>query len=157
MTTARGQLHPSVQKFKQFVRHHPKMTQIVRNGEKTWQQFYEEWYLLGEQDAVWNTYKENPIETKQAAAQTNVIGEEQVAAQTNVIGEEESKKDWMGQMLTFIKNMNVDQMQQHLANVTSVIGSVQQVVQSFKGGTNVPQQEQPQQPVQNNPFFFQKD
>ncbi|GAA3323015.1 hypothetical protein GCM10020331_045190 [Ectobacillus funiculus] len=60
----------------------------------------------------------------------------------------------MGQMLTFIKkNMNVDQMQQHLANVTSVIGSVQQVVQSFKGGTNVPQQEQPQQPVQNNPFF----
>lgn len=145
MTTARGQLHPSVQKFKQFVRHHPKMTQIVRNGEKTWQQFYEEWYLLGEQDAVWNTYKENPIETTQAAAQTNVIGEE------------ESKKDWVGQMLTFIKNMNVDQMQQHLANVTSVIGSVQQVVQSFKGGTNVPQQEQPQQPVQNNPFFFQKD
>ncbi|MFB9762158.1 YlbD family protein [Ectobacillus funiculus] len=145
MTTARGQLHPSVQKFKQFVRHHPKMTQIVRNGEKTWQQFYEEWYLLGEQDAVWNTYKENPIETKQAAVQTNVIDEE------------ESKKDWMGQMLTFIKNMNVDQMQQHLANVTSVIGSVQQVVQSFKGGTNVPQQEQPQQPVQNNPFFFQKD
>ena len=145
MTAARGQLHPSVQKFKQFVRHHPKMTQIVRNGEKTWQQFYEEWYLLGEQDAVWNTYKENPIETKQAAAQTNVIDEE------------ESKKDWMGQMLTFIKNMNVDQMQQHLANVTSVIGSVQQVVQSFKGGTNVPQQEQPQQPVQNNPFFFQKD
>ncbi|MFP3124217.1 YlbD family protein [Ectobacillus funiculus] len=145
MTTARGQLHPSVQKFKQFVRHHPKMTQKVRNGEKTWQQFYEEWYLLGEQDAVWNTYKENPIETKQAAVQTNVIGEE------------EAKKDWMGQMLTFIKNMNVDQMQQHLANVTSVIGSVQQVVQSFKGGTNVPQQEQPQQPVQNNPFFFQKD
>ena len=145
MTTARGQLHPSVQKFKQFVRHHPKMTQKVRNGEKTWQQFYEEWYLLGEQDAVWNTYKENPIETKQAAAQTNVIDEE------------ESKKDWMGQMLTFIKNMNVDQMQQHLANVTSVIGSVQQVVQSFKGGTSVPQQEQQPAQTQNNPFFFQKD
>ena len=145
MTTARGQLHPSVQKFKQFVRHHPKMTQIVRNGEKTWQQFYEEWYLLGEQDAVWNTYKENPIETKQAAVQTNVIDEE------------ESKKDWMGQMLAFIKNMNVDQMQQHLANVTSVIGSVQQVVQSFKGGTSVPQQEQQPAQTQNNPFFFQKD
>lgn len=143
MTTARGQLHPSVQKFKQFVRHHPKMIQIVRNGEKTWQQFYEEWYLLGEQDAVWNTYKENPVETKQAAVQTNAMQEE------------ESKKDWMGQMLTFIKNMNVDQMQQHLANVTNVIGSVQQVVQSFKGGTSAPQQEQ--QPAQNNPFFFQKD
>lgn len=143
MTTARGQLHPSVQKFKQFVRHHPKMIQIVRNGEKTWQQFYEEWYLLGEQDAVWNTYKENPVETKQAAVQTNVMHEG------------ESKKDWVGQMLTFIKNMNVDQMQQHLANVTNVIGSVQQVVQSFKGGTSAPQQEQ--QTAQNNPFFFQKD
>lgn len=143
MTTARGQLHPSVQKFKQFVRHHPKMIQIVRNGEKTWQQFYEEWYLLGEQDAVWNAYKESPVETKQAAAQTNVVQGE------------EAKKDWMGQMLTFIKNMDVDQMQQHLANVTNVIGSVQQVVQSFKGGTSAPQQEQ--QPAQNNPFFFQKD
>ena len=50
-------LHPSVQQFKEFVNHHPKMVHEVRNGHKTWQQFYEEWYLLGEEDPIWATYR----------------------------------------------------------------------------------------------------
>ncbi|TKJ06257.1 cytoplasmic protein, partial [Bacillus cereus] len=47
MPTTKGPLHPSVQQFKEFVNHHPKMVHEVRSGHKTWQQFYEEWYLLG--------------------------------------------------------------------------------------------------------------
>ena len=50
-------LHPSVQQFKEFVNHHPKMVHEVRSGHKTWQQFYEEWYLLGEEDPIWATYR----------------------------------------------------------------------------------------------------
>jgi hypothetical protein len=30
---------------------------LVRSGHKTWQQFYEEWYLLGEEDPIWATYR----------------------------------------------------------------------------------------------------
>ena len=39
----------------------------------------------------------------------------------------------MGQMLSFFKKLDVEQMQHHLANVTSAIGSVQQVFQQFQG------------------------
>ncbi len=46
MPTTKGPLHPSVQQFKEFVNHHPKMVHEVRSGHKTWQQFYEEWYYL---------------------------------------------------------------------------------------------------------------
>ena len=46
MPTTKGPLHPSVQQFKEFVNHHPKMVHEVRSGNKTWQQFYEEWYLV---------------------------------------------------------------------------------------------------------------
>ena len=43
-------------------------------------------------------------------------------------------------------------MQNHLANVTSAIGSVQQVIQQFQGNRT-----QEQSTSENNPFFFQKD
>ena len=57
MPTTKGPLHPSVQQFKEFVNHHPKMVHEVRSGHKTWQQFYEEWYLLGEEDPIWATFR----------------------------------------------------------------------------------------------------
>ncbi|MCP8970271.1 YlbD family protein [Ectobacillus ponti] len=127
--------HPSVQQFKEFVRKHPKLIQEVRSGTKTWQQFYEEWYLLGESDEMWNAYKPEGEASTAAAAQGNADG-----------------PGFMGQMMTFIKNIDMDQLQTHLASVTSAIGSVQQVIQQFQGNKAAPQQQQ-----QNNPFFFQKD
>ncbi|WP_028398891.1 YlbD family protein [Ectobacillus panaciterrae] len=140
MTMTKGQSHPSVQKFKEFVRNHPKMIQEVRSGAKTWQQFYEEWYLLGENDEIWNVYRtEGSDQTAVAAAQGNESGEQ---------------KNFVGQVMSLIKNINMDQVQYHLTNVTNTIGSVQQVIQQFQGN-NTKQSQQPQQ--QNNPFFFQKD
>lgn len=136
----KGKLHPSVQKFKEFVHNHPKMIQEVRNGSKTWQQFYEEWYLLGEADQIWNAYKAgDDNQTTVAAAQESNIGNE---------------KNFVGQMMSFIKNIDMDQVQHHLGNVTNAIGSVQQVIQQFKGTNTSQTQERSQQ---NNPFFFQKD
>jgi hypothetical protein len=139
MTMTKGRLHPSVQKFKEFVRNHPGMIQEVRSGAKTWQQFYEEWYLLGENDDIWNAY------TVDGNSQTTVA-----AAQGNESGEQ---SNFMGQMISFFKNINMDQVQYHLTNVTNAIGSVQQVIQQFQGNSTT----QTQQPQQNNPFFFQKD
>ncbi|MFJ8530655.1 YlbD family protein [Bacillus sp. NPDC094106] len=137
MTTTKGPLHPSVQQFKEFVNHHPKMVHEVRSGEKTWQQFYEEWYLLGEKDEVWKVYKADS-EAISSPVQEN---------------KDEQTADLMGQMLSFFKKLDVEQMQQHLANVTSAIGSVQQVIQQFQGNRAQPEQ----RTSENNPFFFQKD
>ncbi|MGF9965638.1 YlbD family protein [Bacillus rhizoplanae] len=137
MTTVKGDLHPSIQEFKEFVRQHPKMVHDVRNGKKSWQQFYEEWYLLGEQDKVWNHYKVNG-ETISSSVQED---------------HEEKSEDFMGQMVSFFKKLDVDQVQQHLANMTTALGSVQQVIQQFQGNRATKQQRN----SENNPFFFQKD
>lgn len=137
MTKTKGPLHPSVQQFKAFVNHHPKMVHEVRNGQKTWQQFYEEWYLLGEQDEMWKVYKADGEVISSPAQENN----------------DEKAADLMGQMLSFLKKLDAEQMQQHLANVTSAIGSVQQVIQQFQGNRTRPEQ----RTSENNPFFFRKD
>ena len=130
-------LHPSVQQFKEFVSRHPKLVHDVRNGQKTWQQFYEEWYLLGEQDEIWKTYKAD--------------GEAVLSSEPE--NKDEKNADLMGQMVSFFKKLDVEQMQHHLENVTNAIGSVQQVIQQFQGNRTQSQQN----PSENNPFFFQKD
>ncbi|CAM4031857.1 hypothetical protein BAMA_09050 [Bacillus manliponensis] len=137
MTTMKGELHPSVQKFKVFVNRHPKLVHDVREGKKTWQQFYEEWYLLGEDDEIWKRYRVDNEENSR-------IQEEQ---------KKEKSEDFMGQMVSFFKNLDVEQVQQHITNVTSAIGSVQQVIQQFQGNRTTEKKEK----SENNPFFFQKD
>ena len=139
MPTTKGPLHPSVQQFKEFVNHHPKMVHDVRSGQKTWQQFYEEWYLLGEEDPIWATYRPDGAPAFSSVKENK---------------KEKEKDNVMGQMLSFFKKLDVEQMQHHLANVTSAIGSVQQVIQQFQGSRT--QQEQSTS-KENNPFFFQKD
>ncbi|MBO1624838.1 YlbD family protein [Bacillus arachidis] len=141
MTKTKGPLHPSVQQFKEFVNHHPKMVHEVRNGQKTWQQFYEEWYLLGEQDEIWNAYKADGEAISSPIQENRTENNDEKAA------------DLMGQMLSFLKKLDAEQMQQHLANVTSAIGSVQQVIQQFQGNRTQPEQ----RTSENNPFFFRKD
>ncbi|MES5917983.1 YlbD family protein [Bacillus cereus group sp. RP37] len=147
MPTTKGPLHPSVQQFKEFVNHHPKMVHEVRSGHKTWQQFYEEWYLLGEEDPIWATFRPD------GAPAFSSVKENKKEKEKDNRTEEEKTADVMGQMLSFFKKLDVEQMQHHLANVTSAIGSVQQVIQQFQGKPA----RQEESASENNPFFFQKD
>ena len=48
-------LHPNVQKFKNFVKKHPGLVVDVKKGKKTWQDLYEDWYLLGDDDPKWES------------------------------------------------------------------------------------------------------
>lgn len=45
--------------FKAFVRSYPNLINYVENGTKTWQDFYEMYDIYGENNEVWNKYKEN--------------------------------------------------------------------------------------------------
>jgi hypothetical protein len=42
--------------FKDFVRNNPSLIKYVKNGSKTWQDFYELFNLYGSDDSVWNEY-----------------------------------------------------------------------------------------------------
>lgn len=57
-------LHPKVKEFKEFVRNHPKIVKEVRNGNANWQDLFEDWYLLGEEDSTWDKYKNEQTKKK---------------------------------------------------------------------------------------------
>ena len=44
------------EEFKMFVKQRPELIKYVNSGEMTWQKFYEQWSLYGEDEKVWNKY-----------------------------------------------------------------------------------------------------
>lgn len=57
MKETKRELHPSVVEFKQFVKSHPKLVEQVRKRQKTWKELYEDWYLFGAEDPMWEAYR----------------------------------------------------------------------------------------------------
>ena len=45
--------------FKKFVRNKPYLINYVKNNKMTWQKFYEIYDLYGEDDSIWNDFKDN--------------------------------------------------------------------------------------------------
>ena len=44
------------EEFKTFVKSKPELAKYVESGKATWQQFYEKWYLYGEDSKIWDDY-----------------------------------------------------------------------------------------------------
>jgi hypothetical protein len=42
--------------FKEFVRKHPELVTYVKNGEMSWQKYYELYDMYGEEESVWKSY-----------------------------------------------------------------------------------------------------
>lgn len=132
---AKKNLHPSVQKFKQFVKNHPELIQEVRNGKNTWQELYEDWYLLGEEDPRW--------------------GEARNQKATEKSDEPDKKTDWLGTIMGAVKNMDSQQLQGQINNISEALGAIQGVISQFQG--NKGGQRGSAQSGPSNPFSFRKD
>jgi hypothetical protein len=132
-------LHPNVQKFKEFVKKYPKISNEVKKGKFNWQELYEDWYLLGEDDPRWDTFKEKEMFQEKASDDSS----------------EEKKTDFMKQMLDYIKTMDVNQMQQYINNFSQALGAVQGVLSQFQSST--PNQTKTNNTGPTHPFTFRKD
>ncbi len=130
-----SKLHPSVRDFKLFLKDNPKIVREVRMGKKTWQEIYEDWSLLGDEDDVWNEYKEKK-QTEEDTEKTN-------------------KGEFMSQILNQLKKMDPDQIQKQIGNFSQALGAIQGVISQFQSSG---QTEKEPPPVQNNhPFKFRQD
>lgn len=49
--------------FRDFVSRYPLVREEVVLGKKTWQAIYEDWVILGENNSIWDKYKETKKET----------------------------------------------------------------------------------------------
>ncbi|BAB06320.1 YlbD family protein [Halalkalibacterium halodurans] len=135
-----SRLHPSVAEFKKFVQEHPLLIREIKQSNRPLQEVYEEWMILGEDHEKWKAYK------KQEEVATDSEVEEQPAEKTG------EKQESTGQLLQLVKNINMNELQGHLAQFSEVIGNVQKLIQSFQqpGG-------QGRASDQDHPFSFRRD
>lgn len=47
--------------FKEFVKGNPSLIKYVKDGKKTWQDFYELFSLYGSSDSIWNEYLSSDV------------------------------------------------------------------------------------------------
>jgi hypothetical protein len=128
-------LHPSIEQFKSFVKRNPKILEEVRSGRTTLQEFYEEWYLLGEDDTRWDDFR----------------SEKKVG-----LSESQSKTDWLSNIVETMKKMDPEQMQSSISHLSQALGAVQGVLTQFQNGTAKNSSNSSHQKP-NHPFSFRKD
>lgn len=129
-------LHPSVVKFKEFVKQYPKISSEVKKGTVTWQELYEDWYLLGEDDPRWDQFKD----TMEGHEKENSA--------------EEKNSDFVTQIFDYFKTMDVNQVQQYISNASQALGAVQGVLSQFQTPTKPSNRNNP---GPSHSFSFRKD
>ncbi|MCY9374929.1 MULTISPECIES: YlbD family protein [Bacillus] len=124
----------SINDFKQFVKKHPKLIKEVRKEQRSWQDVYENWVLFGESDPIWDPYRE-PVEAAKAVPET------------------EQKNDFVSKMVTAVKKMDVNQMNEQIDKMSQSISSLQNLLHTFSSSD----QKQSQPGSGQHPFSFRKD
>ena len=127
----------SLENFKSFIKKHPSLVLEVRRGVYTWQEVYEDWYLLGEQNEIWDNYRE----------EGTTIQEDEVA-----------DKEGVASLFEVLKNMDVQSMQKHVANLSQALGTISGDISQFQGSSSSQSQENEASPVKKqNPFAMRRD
>lgn len=118
--------HSSIDSFKQFIKKHPGLIKEVRNGKRTWKQLYEEWYIVGEDDETWKTYKKtNKKETPQS-------------------------KEWLANALNMLNDVDFNEVQKNIGQLNGLLERIQHVVREFQTKSTPPTP--PRDP--HDPFYF---
>ena len=98
----------SKEKFKEFVKTNPTLIKYVKDGSMTWQKFYEMYDLYGEDKEVWKNY----ITTASAVSSFDI--------------------------LNWLKNIDIDTVQENINSVKRVIGVLQDLGTSKTDSTSYP-------------------
>lgn len=107
-------LHPTVIQFKGFINRHPELLKQIRKSGSSWQEYYEKWVLLGEEDPFWKEYKSISNEEHNNNHQINFITE-----------------------LTKLKDsMDINKIQQQVAQLSDVVSFVQHLLKEYNDKTN---------------------
>lgn len=102
----------NLEEFKSFVKDNPSLLKYVRNNEMTWQKFYEMYDLYGKDNEVWDSYLNKTVEKTVASKGTF-------------------------DFLNWIKNIDMDSLQENINSVKRVISVLQDLGDNnSSNGTN---------------------
>ncbi|WP_373895914.1 YlbD family protein [Virgibacillus natechei] len=128
-----NKLHPTVLEFKQFMNKHPVLLEEVRKSGRSWQEYYEKWALLGEDDPFWDNYRDENNKSKAKGEK----GEQKHAELFN-------------QLLKLTKNMDLDKVQENVHQLNNTISMIQ-------GGLNQFQENKKTNDTPKEPFNLFRD
>lgn len=126
-------LHPTVLDFKQFMNKHPVLLEEVRKNGRSWQQYYEKWALLGEDDPFWDQFRDKDNKTEDK-------GEQQ----------KEKHAELFSQLMKLTKNMDLDKVQEQVHQLNNTISMIQ-------GGINQFQENKKTKTTPKEPFNWFRD
>jgi len=107
--------------FKAFINDHPKLRREIRKNGKSWQDIYEQWVLLGEEDEHWVQYKEESTEHKES--------EEKDSNNSKAF---DLKPDLVKQVLKYAESVDVNKLQNQVQQLSKTIGTIQEVVNQYQ-------------------------
>lgn len=92
--------------FKEFVKKHRELITHVNGGNMTWQKFFEMWDLYGEDEDAWTPYLNKKTTTVEKTKQ-------------------EEKKIGFSDIMAYIKQIDMNQLQGNIETLQKGIGLVQ--------------------------------
>lgn len=131
------ELHPTVIAFKEFINKHPLLLREIRKSGRSWQESYEQWALLGEDDPHWDQYKDKIQED---------IKDEKLDKDKSTGKDSE----FVGQLLKYTSNLDINKVQGQVDQLSKAITSIQEMMQQFKGSSKKEQ-------AKEDPFSWVKD
>lgn len=102
----------SKEEFKSFVKLHPELIKFVKNGEMTWQKFYELYNLYDDNNEVWNEYFKS--------------SNDNINIRMNNSGANENYN--IGDIFNMFKNIKPEVLQQNINSIQKFLGFVQEFV-----------------------------
>ncbi|WP_439646805.1 spore coat protein YlbD [Oceanobacillus picturae] len=138
MNRLSNKLHPSVVEFKTFINKHPALIKKIRKSGRSWQEYYEQWALLGEEDPLWDEYKEEETEWKKEEQDENE-------------GSFEKNKELFSNLIKMTENMDLNKVQKQIDSFNNTISVIQELLGQFK------QSDTKSEPVGKNGFGWFKD
>lgn len=121
--------------FREFISRHSSLRKEVLSGKKTWQNIYEDWVILGEENEIWNSYRNGNINTNtnnysnSHNNNTNNIDPNKTTLNDlkNMKLEDLLSGDNLKNIWGYIKKINPDNLSKTLNTVQKVL----QITQSF--------------------------
>ncbi|MDD2469869.1 MAG: spore coat protein YlbD [Bacilli bacterium] len=93
-----------IEEFKSFVKTKPELISYVRNGEMTWQKFYELWFLYGPDSEEWNRYSNKDVKS---STKSNFS---------------------LSDLFNNLKKVDMDSVRTNIAGIQKAIGLVQEII-----------------------------
>ena len=114
--------------FRKFVSTHSLIKNEVLSGKKTWQQIYEDWVILGENDKSFDIYKTSDFKSSQENKNDDNINQKQTK---QFKFEDLFASDNIKTIINYIKKINPDTLSKTLNTIQKVL----QITQGFTSGT----------------------